>query len=48
MSSETDYANSDPATWNEEVYTTNQDGSRGPVRITNTPENDHWPPSWAP
>ena len=41
-------ANSDPATWNEEIYTTNQDGSRGPVRITNTPENDHWPPSWAP
>jgi TolB protein len=48
VSSATDYANSDPATWNEEIYTTGHDGRRGPVRITNTPENDHWPPSWAP
>lgn len=48
VSSETDYANSDPTTWNEDIYTTGPDGVRGPVRVTNTPENDHWPPSWAP
>ena len=48
VSSPNDYADPDPATWNEEVYTVGPDGARGPVQITNTPENDHWPPSWSP
>jgi TolB protein len=48
VSSATDYANADPTTWNEDIYRTSHDGVRGPVRVTNTPENDHWPPSWAP
>jgi TolB protein len=48
VSSPNDYADSDPSTWNEEVYTVGPDGARGPLQITNTPENDHWPPSWSP
>jgi Tol biopolymer transport system component len=48
VSSPNDYADDDPATWNEEVYVVGPDGVRGPTRITNTPENDHWPPSWSP
>ncbi len=48
VSSANDYADSDPSTWNEDVYTVGPDGARGPLRITNTPENDHWPPSWSP
>jgi Tol biopolymer transport system component len=48
VSSVTDYADTDPSTWNEEIYTTSADGRRGPTRVTDTPENDHWPPSWAP
>ena len=47
VSSANDYANSDPATWNEDVYTVGPDGARGPTLVTNTPENDHWPPSWS-
>ncbi|HEX6868015.1 MAG TPA: hypothetical protein VF119_04370, partial [Candidatus Limnocylindrales bacterium] len=48
VSSATDYASDDPTTWNEEVYTSGPDGVRGPTRVTSTPENDHWPPSWSP
>ncbi len=48
VSSANDYANSDPTTWNEDVYSVGSDGTRGPTQITNTPENDHWPPSWSP
>jgi TolB protein len=48
VSSGTDYANSDPMTWNEDIYTIGPTAARGPVRVTNTPDNDHWPPSWAP
>ncbi len=48
VSSANDYANSDPATWNEDIYTVGPDGARGPTLLTNTPENDHWPPSWSP
>ena len=48
VSSENDYAADDPATWNEDVFMTGPDGTRGPTRVTNTPENDHWPPSWSP
>ncbi len=47
VSSENDYAGG-PTNWNEDIFTTGSDGRRGPMRITNTPENDHWPPSWAP
>lgn len=48
VASENDYADSDPSTWNEDVFTVGPDGASGTVRITNTPENDHWPPSWSP
>ena len=48
VSSANDYAQDDPSTWNEDVYTTASDGRRGPIQVTTTPENDHWPPSWAP
>ena len=48
VSSENDYADSDPSTWNEDVFTVGPDGVARPVRITNAPENDHWPPSWSP
>ena len=48
VSSATNYADDDPTTWNEEIYTTGPDGVRAPTRLTNTPENDHWPPSWSP
>jgi Tol biopolymer transport system component len=48
VASENDYAQSDPLTWNEDVFTVGPDGASGPLRITNTPENDHWPPSWSP
>jgi Tol biopolymer transport system component len=48
VSSENDYADSDPSTWNEDVYTVGPDGAGGTLRITDTPENDHWPPSWSP
>jgi TolB protein len=48
VSSPNDYADPDPASWNEEVYTVGPDGATGLVQVTNTPENDHWPPSWSP
>ena len=48
VSSPNDYAEDDPSTWNEEIYTTGADGVRGPIQVTTTPENDHWPPSWSP
>jgi Tol biopolymer transport system component len=48
VSSVSDYANSDPSTWNEDIYTVGADGSRAAIRLTNTLENDHWPPSWSP
>ena len=48
ISSANDYAQDDPSTWNEDIYVTTSDGQRGPIQITATPENDHWPPSWAP
>jgi Tol biopolymer transport system component len=47
VSSENDYAG-DPANWNEDIYTVGLDGRRGPTRITDTPGNDHWPPTWSP
>ena len=47
VSSENDYAG-DASNWNEDIYTISSDGRRGPTRITNTPENDHWPPTWSP
>lgn len=47
VSSPNDYAG-DAASWNEDIYTIGYDGVRGPMRITNTTENDHWPPSWSP
>jgi TolB protein len=47
VSSENDYAG-DASNWNEDIYTIGPDGRRGPLRITNTHENDHWPPSWSP
>lgn len=47
VSSENDYAG-DPTNWNEDIYTIGYDGRRGPTRITNTHENDHWPPTWSP
>ena len=31
VSSANDYANSDPATWNEDIYTVGPDGARGPT-----------------
>jgi Tol biopolymer transport system component len=36
-----------PEEWNEEVYVMGAN-SRDPQRLTNTPGNDHWPPSWSP
>jgi Tol biopolymer transport system component len=36
-----------PEDWNEEVYVMDADGSN-PHRLTTTPGNDHWPPSWSP
>jgi len=36
-----------PEDWNEEVYVMGADGS-DPRRLTTTPGNDHWPPSWSP
>jgi TolB protein len=36
-----------PEDWNEEVYVMDADGSN-PRRLTTTPGNDHWPPSWSP
>jgi TolB protein len=36
-----------PEDWNEEVYVMGSDGS-DPRRLTTTPGNDHWPPSWSP
>ena len=47
VSSENDYAG-DASNWNEDIYTIGPDGRRGPLRITNTHENDHWPPTWSP
>ncbi len=46
VSSANDYAG-DVGTWNEDIYTIGADGVRGPIRITNTTGNDHWPPSWS-
>ena len=37
----------EPEDWNEEVYVMDADGSN-PRRVTTTPGNDHWPPSWSP
>ena len=48
VSSANDYAEDDPATWNEDIYTIGPDGQRGPTQVTTTPENDHWPPTWSP
>ena len=48
VSSENDYADQDPSTWNEDIFTVGPDGAGSTVRITHTPENDHWPPSWSP
>ncbi len=43
-----DYSKPDvPASWNEEIYVMNADGS-GQIRLTNIPGNDHWPPAWSP
>ena len=35
-----------PEDWNEDVYVMDADGSN-PRRVTTTPGNDHWPPSWS-
>ena len=48
VSSANDYAQDDPSTWNEDILTVGSDGTGTPVQVTTTPENDHWPPSWAP
>ena len=38
----------DKETWdNEEIFVMDLDGS-GRTRLTNTPGNDHWPPTWSP
>ena len=37
----------EPEDWNEEVYVMDADGSNS-RRVTTTPGNDHWPPSWSP
>lgn len=42
-----DMASDDPVDWNEDVYVMDADGS-DPQRLTTTPGNDHWPPSWSP
>ncbi|MFC7496291.1 MULTISPECIES: hypothetical protein [unclassified Nocardioides] len=33
--------------WNEDIHVMDADGSN-PRRVTTTPGNDHWPPSWSP
>jgi TolB protein len=48
VSSANGYAEDDPSTWNEDVYTIGSDGRRGPIQVSFTPVNDHWPPSWSP
>ncbi|MFC5491991.1 hypothetical protein [Nocardioides caricicola] len=42
-----DPAADEPAEWNEEIYVMDADGS-DVRRLTTTPGNDHWPPSWSP
>lgn len=47
VSSASDYADRDPATWNEDIWLFTPGGD-APVQLTFTPGNDHWPPSFSP
>ena len=48
VSSATDYADQDPATWNEDIWLAPPGGEGELIQLTTTPENDHWPPSFSP
>jgi TolB protein len=41
------YDDDNPATWNEDVYVMNSDGT-DIRRVTTDERNDHWPPAWSP
>lgn len=47
VSSASDYADQDPATWKEDIWLFTP-GGEAPVQLTFTPGNDHWPPSFSP